>query len=89
MRRERRRSGACGLTRVFRCARGARFRKREPRQSVTTSALFDPKKEEYPSDEKGASRIGSTLELTQGNAGPDRKKRIPDESTSYKPSLLV
>ena len=31
LRRERRRSGACGLTRVFRCARGARFRKREPR----------------------------------------------------------
>jgi hypothetical protein len=78
LRRERRRSGACGLTRVFRCARGARFRKREPRQSVTTSAIFDPEKGSIPSDEKGAS--GSARPFRVGSRS--RKKRIPDESTS-------
>ena len=78
LRRDRRRSGARGLTRVVRCAR-ARFRKRDVAAIGNTSERA-PEAEEIPTMKKQRRGLGLTLRVDPGKRSPitltDHKKRI-------------
>ena len=77
LRRDRRRSGARGLTRVVRCAR-ARFRKRDVAAIGNTSERAP--EAEIPTMKKQRRGLGLTLRVDPGKRSPitltDHKKRI-------------
>ena len=79
LRRDRRRSGARGLTRVVRCAR-ARFRKRDVAAIGNTSERAPEAEGEIPTMKKQRRGLGLTLRVDPGKRSPitltDHKKRI-------------
>jgi len=79
LRRDRRRSGARGLTRVVRCAR-ARFRKRDVAAIGNTSERAPEAEGEIPTTKKQRRGLGLTLRVDPGKRSPitltDHKKRI-------------
>ena len=74
MRRDRRRSGARGLTRVVRCAR-ARFRKRDVAAIGNTSERAPEAEGEIQTMKKQRRGLGLTLRVDQGNAVADHVNR--------------
>ena len=79
LRRDRRRSGARGLTRVVRCAR-ARFRKRDVAAIGNTSERAPEAEGEIQTMKKQRRGLGLTLRVDPGKRSPitltDHKKRI-------------
>ena len=80
MRRERRRSGARGLTRVVRCAR-ARFRKRDVAAIGNTSERAPEAEGEIQTMKKQRRGLGLTLRVDPGKRG--RRSREPITKSAY------